>query len=306
MNKNTKIIEVGDITAPLRLDVYLVGALKCTRNHARRLIDGGLVFVNENAAKQNKIIKNGDKISLELLPPEGLEIAPENIPLDIVYQDSSLAVVNKPQNMTVHPSGKTVSGTLVNALLFHIKDLSGINGKLRPGIVHRLDKDTSGLLVVAKDDFAHAHLSGQLKDKTCKRFYKAVCEGVFKEDEGVVDTCLSRDKLDRKKIAVSDSGRRAVSKFRVLERFSNYTLVEFELFTGRTHQIRVHARHINHPVVGDLTYGYAHQKFNLDGQLLHAYKLGFRHPRTDEVVCFEAPLPDYFETVLKILRQKNT
>jgi 23S rRNA pseudouridine1911/1915/1917 synthase len=304
MNKNIKIIEAAGITAPVRLDVYLGGALKCTRNHARHLIDGGLVFVNENAAKQNKIIKNGDKISAELLPPVGLEIAPENITLDIVYQDSCLAVVNKPQNMTVHPSGKTVSGTLVNALLFHINDLSGINGKLRPGIVHRLDKDTSGLLVVAKDDFAHAALSAQLKDKTCKRFYKALCEGLFKEDAGVIDTCLSRDKLDRKKIAVSDIGRQAVSKFRVLERFSNYTLTEFELFTGRTHQIRVHARHINHPVVGDLTYGYARPKFNLSGQLLHAYKLSFRHPRTNEIACFEAPLPDYFERVLKILRGK--
>ena len=211
-------------------------------------------------------------------------------------------VVNKPQGVVVHPCSSTKSGTLVNGLLYRIKNLSGINGVLRPGIVHRLDKETSGLLVVAKNDKAHISLAKQIKDKTCKRNYLAILEGNLKEDSGEIKTYIARDKKDRKKMAVSDSGREAITDYKVLERFKNACFVEFSLKTGRTHQIRVHAKYLGHPIIGDKVYG--KEVKGLEGQLLHAYRLTFIHPTTLKEMTFEAPLPDYFENYLKKLRKQ--
>ncbi len=228
---------------------------------------------------------------------------PEDIPLDIVYQDNDVAVINKPQGMVVHAGNGNKSSTLVNALLYHLDNLSGINGVIRPGIVHRIDKNTSGLLVVAKNDAAHVKLAEQLADKSCRRIYYALLEGVVKDDFGVIDTFIGRNPKDRKKMSVTSYGRRAITEYRVIERYNGYTLCEFSLKTGRTHQIRVHCKHIGHPIVGDPEYGYKSNKFGLNGQLLHAGKLEFIHPTTGKKVCFEAPLPEYFVKTLKILKK---
>ncbi len=289
-----------------RLDVFLSENTSLSRSHVRRLIEGGNVFVEGKAAVKASAPVRVDSAVEVTLPDEiPLNIPAENIPLDIVYQDADLAVINKPQGLTVHPANNVFSGTLVNALLFHIKDLSGINGVLRPGIVHRLDKDTSGLLVVAKNDAAHINLQQQIQSKQCRRIYVALCEGVFKQDSGVVDQPIGRSKADRKKMDVVSGGRNAVTHYTVLERFDGYTLVQFELKTGRTHQIRVHAKYLGHPIVGDRTYGYAKQRFALNGQLLHAQQISFIHPTTGQPMSFTAPLPDYFQRVLCALRNKN-
>ena len=211
-------------------------------------------------------------------------------------------VINKAQGMVTHPATGSPDGTLVNALLYHVKDLSGINGVLRPGIVHRLDKDTSGLIMVAKNDASHLSLSKQIAEKSAKRYYIALVDGNIKEDSGVIEQPIARHRIDRKKMAVDRDGRVAKTAFKVLERFQKYTLVEYELFTGRTHQIRVHSSFIHHPVVGDPVYG-GSNKFGLDGQLLHAFKLVLSHPRSGEIMTFEAPIPQYFETVLNKLRK---
>ena len=288
-----------------RLDVFLSENTSLSRSHVRRLIEGGNVFVEGKAAVKASAPVRVDSAVEVTLPDEiPLNIPAENIPLDIVYQDADLAVINKPQGLTVHPANNVFSGTLVNALLFHIKDLSGINGVLRPGIVHRLDKDTSGLLVVAKND-ADINLQQQIQSKQCRRIYVALCEGVFKQDSGVVDQPIGRSKADRKKMDVVSGGRNAVTHYTVLERFDGYTLVQFELKTGRTHQIRVHAKYLGHPIVGDRTYGYAKQRFALNGQLLHAQQISFIHPTTGQPMSFTAPLPDYFQRVLCALRNKN-
>ncbi|MDE5547862.1 MAG: RluA family pseudouridine synthase, partial [Clostridia bacterium] len=226
-----------------------------------------------------------------------------DIPIDIIYEDEDVAVVNKPQGMTVHAGAGNYEGTLVNALLFRLDSLSGINGELRPGIVHRIDKDTSGLLVVAKNDTAHLSLSKQIEEKSCKREYLALLEGVLAQEKGQVATDIGRDPKDRLRMAVvpAGTGRRAVTDYTVERRFRDHTLVRFSLQTGRTHQIRVHAKHLGHPVAGDMTYGYKKQRFQLNGQLLHAYRLELTHPRTGERMEFFAPLPDYFEHVLDVL-----
>ena len=229
--------------------------------------------------------------------PQEVSTEAEDIPLDIVFEDEDVIVVNKPQGLVVHPCSTTKSGTLVNALLFHVVDLSGINGQLRPGIVHRLDKDTSGLLVVAKNDFAHVNLAEQIKNKTAKRDYLAVLEGNLKDESGRVETFLKRDPKDRKKYSVQSSGRVAITDYKVLQHYEKCCLVQFSLQTGRTHQIRVHAKHLGHPVVGDKLYG--HEVKGLAGQLLHAYRLTFAHPRTGNVMTFEAPVPTYFEEFLR-------
>jgi 23S rRNA pseudouridine1911/1915/1917 synthase len=219
-----------------------------------------------------------------------------------VYQDSDLAIIDKPQGLTVHAGNGTNGSTLVNALLFHLDNLSGINGVIRPGIVHRIDKNTSGLLVVAKNDNAHVSLAKQIETKTCKRLYYALLEGVLKNDSGVIETNIGRNPKDRTKMAVVSNGRNAVTEYKVIKRFSNYTLCEFSLKTGRTHQIRVHSKHIGHPVVGDKEYGFKNQKFKLEGQLLHAHQLSFVHPTTGEQVTFESPIPEYFEKILKSIK----
>ncbi len=287
-----------------RTDVCLSDIAGITRSRAQKLIDEGLVFVNGCACKNKTAIKVGDVLEYSLPEPEEISLTPENIPLDIIYQDSSLAVINKQQGLTVHAGSGIKNGTLVNALLYHLDSLSGINGVIRPGIVHRIDKDTSGLLVVAKNDKAHISLSKQIAEKTCKRTYLALLSGVLKDDSGHIETYLDRSVRDRTMMAVSNTGRLAVTDYEVVKRYPEYTLCKFSLHTGRTHQIRVHAKYLGHPVVGDKVYGTKNCKFNLNGQLLHAYRLEFTHPETGERVSFEAPLPDYFQKVLDTLNSK--
>lgn len=286
-----------------RLDVYLGLRSQESRSHIKNLIEKGKVLVNGSIKKAGQILKLGDEITLMPEEIRQLDLTPQNISIDIVYEDDDIAVINKAQGMVVHPATGSYDNTLVNALLYHLKSLSSINGVVRPGIVHRLDKDTSGLLVVAKNDFAHISLQDQIAGKSAKRYYYALVDGVVKADEGTIHTFIDRSSKDRKLMAVSrnNSGREAVTLYKVIECFSKYTLMEYELKTGRTHQIRVHSKHIGHTVVGDMQYG-GSNKFNLSGQLLHAHKLVLTHPRSGEVMTFEAPLPSYFQQVLDSLR----
>lgn len=284
-----------------RLDVFLSEKLDKTRSAVKKLVDDGEITVNGNKVKAGRTLKIGEKISVNIPDPVKLDLEAENIPLDIIYQDKDIAIINKPQGMTVHAGNGTHGSTLVNALLYHLDSLSGINGVIRPGIVHRIDKDTSGLLVVAKNDAAHLSLSEQIKNKTCHRIYLALLEGTVKQNDGVIDTFIGRSDKNRTMMAVKDSGRRAVTHFKVLKRYKEFTFAEFKLETGRTHQIRVHCKYIGHPIVGDPVYGYEKQKFKLNGQLLHAWKLELTHPSTGERMSFEAPLPDCFQAVLQKL-----
>lgn len=287
-----------------RLDLFLTETADFTRSHVKKLIEDGKVLLNGKPCKSGDKVQQGDKITVEIAEPVSLDVTPQNIPLDIIYQDDDLAVINKQQGLTVHSGGGTNGGTLVNALLYHLDKLSGINGVIRPGIVHRIDKDTSGLLVVAKNDFSHVDLAKQIQNKTAKRIYLALLEGSVKCENGLIDTLITRSDKDRKQMSVSNTkGRRAVSEYRVLKRYEGFTLCEFSLKTGRTHQIRVHAKYLGHPVVGDKVYGYKKQKFDLNGQLLHAYKLILTHPKTGEVMEFTAPLPDYFQSILNRLKE---
>lgn len=284
-----------------RLDVFLSEKLDKTRSAVKKLVDDGEITVNGNKVKAGRTLKIGEEISVNIPDPVKLDLEAENIPLDIIYQDKDIAIINKPQGMTVHAGNGTHGSTLVNALLYHLDSLSGINGVIRPGIVHRIDKDTSGLLVVAKNDAAHLSLSEQIKNKTCHRIYLALLEGTVKQNDGIIDTFIGRSDKNRTMMAVKDSGRRAVTHFKVLKRYKEFTFAEFKLETGRTHQIRVHCKYIGHPIVGDPVYGYEKQKFKLNGQLLHAWKLELTHPSTGERMSFEAPLPDYFQAVLQKL-----
>lgn len=284
-----------------RLDVFLSEKLDKTRSAVKKLVDDGEITVGGNKVKAGRTLKIGEEISVNIPDPVKLDLEAENIPLDIIYQDKDIAIINKPQGMTVHAGNGTHGSTLVNALLYHLDSLSGINGVIRPGIVHRIDKDTSGLLVVAKNDAAHLSLSEQIKNKTCHRIYLALLEGAVKQNDGIIDTFIGRSDKNRTMMAVKDSGRRAVTHFKVLKRYKEFTFAEFRLETGRTHQIRVHCKYIGHPIVGDPVYGYEKQKFKLNGQLLHAWKLELTHPSTGERMNFEAPLPDYFQAVLQKL-----
>lgn len=287
-----------------RLDVFLSEKLDKTRSAVKKLVDDGEITVGGNKVKAGRVLKIGEEISVNIPDPVKLDLEAENIPLDIIYQDKDIAIINKPQGMTVHAGNGTHGSTLVNALLYHLDSLSGINGVIRPGIVHRIDKDTSGLLVVAKNDAAHLSLSEQIKNKTCHRIYLALLEGTVKQNDGIIDTFIGRSDKNRTMMAVKDSGRRAVTHFKVLKRYKEFTLAEFKLETGRTHQIRVHCKYIGHPIVGDPVYGYKKNKFGLNGQLLHAIRLQFVHPTTGKVMTFEAPLPDYFKKVLKSLKKQ--
>lgn len=286
-----------------RIDVFLASNLDLTRSRIKILCDEGNVIVNGSSAKANKTIKLNDEIVVNLPELDTLDLTPENIELDIVYQDADLAVINKPQGLTVHAGNGTKGSTLVNGLLYHLDNLSGINGVIRPGIVHRIDKNTSGLLVVAKNDKAHLSLAKQIEEKTCKRIYFALLEGNLKTDSGRIETYIDRSTKDRTKMAVSKTGRLAITDYKVIERFDGYTLCEFSLKTGRTHQIRVHAKHLGHPVVGDPEYGYKNCKFNLNGQLLHAKILEFVHPTTNQQVRFETELPEHFTKTLSKLKK---
>ena len=304
-NDEIKLLEVSEGEEG-RLDKYLSDKLEdMTRSYLKKLIsDDKAVLVNGNPAKPNYKLKPGDIIELAVPEPIELEIKAENIPLDIVYEDSDMLVVNKPQGMVVHPAAGNYTGTLVNALLYHCGDsLSGINGEKRPGIVHRIDKDTSGLLLVAKNDNAHQKLSSQIKEHSLTRAYKALVHGNIKQDSGRIDAPIGRHPGDRKKMTVTDkNSREAVTNFKVIERYGRYTVVECVLETGRTHQIRVHMSKKGHPIVGDKTYGVKKEEFNLAGQLLHAYKVGFIHPVSGEYMEFVSELPDYYMNVLDRLR----
>ncbi|MBQ4072624.1 MAG: RluA family pseudouridine synthase [Clostridia bacterium] len=287
-----------------RLDTFLAQSIEnITRSRVKNSIEKGLVKVNNNEQKKSGYtLKEGDVVEIMFEEATTLSAVAQDLPIDILYQDEDFLVINKAQGMVTHPATGSPDGTLVNALLYHVKDLSGINGVLRPGIVHRLDKDTSGLIMVAKNDSAHLSLSKQIAEKSAKRYYIALVDGNIKEDSGIIEQPIARHRIDRKKMAIDKEGRYAKTAFKVLERFQKYTLVEYELFTGRTHQIRVHSSFIHHPVVGDSVYG-GSNKFGLAGQLLHAFKLVLAHPRTGEIMTFEAKIPDYFETVLNKLRK---
>lgn len=287
-----------------RLDVFLADKLPdISRSRIKGCIEMGMVKVRgEQVSKAGYPLKEGDLVEIAVADAVELSVEPENLPLNIVYQDSDFAVINKAQGMVTHPAAGSPDGTLVNAVLYHIKDLSGINGVLRPGIVHRLDKDTSGLILIAKNDCAHLSLTTQIAEKTAKRFYIALVDGNVKADAGVIEQPVDRNPKDRKKMAVVKDGRPAKTAYKVLERFGRYTLMEFELFTGRTHQIRVHCAYMRHPVVGDPLYG-GSNAFGLKGQLLHAARLVVNHPSTGERMEFTAPLPDYFREVLAKLRK---
>ena len=280
-----------------------------TRAYVKKLTDEGNILINGKKAKASSKLLCGDRVEINLPDPEPVGAEAQDIPLDIVYEDDSLLVINKPRGMVVHPAAGNYDGTLVNALLAHCgSSLSTINGVIRPGIVHRLDKDTTGLLVAAKGDAAHLALSEQLKTRTLKRRYFALVHSNIKEDGGTVDKNLKRSPSDRKKIAVctAGEGRSAVTHYSVLERFGRYTYINCDLDTGRTHQIRVHMRWLGHPIVGDKTYGVKNEEFNLVGQLLHAGKIGFIHPKSREYMEFTVPLPEDFEKVLTVLRNKST
>ena len=295
MTENLEIYGDGEN----RLDKLISDNSELSRSAAAKLIERGLVTVNGKNADKKTVLKIGEIAVVEIPEPEARDILPENIPLDIVYEDDDLLVVNKPKGMVVHPAAGHFSGTLVNALMFHCKDsLSGINGEIRPGIVHRIDKDTSGLLIVAKNDFAHIGLSEQIKAHSFTREYQTVVCGNIKQD-GTVNAPIGRHKLDRKKMCVTaENSREAITHYFVLENFAGYTHLRVQLETGRTQQIRVHLSYIGHPVAGDEVYGNGKPKW-LGGQCLHAKKIGFVHPRTGEYLEFDSELPDYFKKFLK-------
>lgn len=300
-------IEITTENAGVRLDVFLTEIeSELSRSTIKNLITKGVVTVNGESKKAGYALRARDVVEYEIPEPVAITLVPQDIPLDIIYEDSDLAVINKQQGLPVHPSVGHPDGTLVNALLARFSDLSGINGELRPGIVHRLDMDTSGLMLVAKNDFAHRNLAEQISTKTCIRQYVALLQGVLKEPKGHIETHIARDLHDRKKMAVSKKtdDRIAITDYEVIKLYSKYSLVRFQLKTGRTHQIRVHALYLGHPVVGDKLYGYKHQDFDLNGQLLHSQYIEFTHPRTGERLSFEAPLPDYFKRVVDTLEGK--
>lgn len=301
---NTELV-VEDLEEKTRLDLFLADEVDWNRSQIKLQIDGGRALVNGEKRKAGFLVKNGDVITLSF-SKEILEInaEAENIPLDIVYEDDDFAIINKPQGMVVHPAPGAYNHTLVNALLYHFENLSQGSNKIRPGIVHRIDKDTSGLLVVAKNDKAHESLAGQIAEHSCFRHYLALLEGNLKTDEGRIETFIGRNPQDRKMMAVLNDGKKAITNFKVLERFGDYCLVEFILETGRTHQIRVHSKHLGHPIVGDKTYGIKNQKFNLNGQLLHAYKLELTHPVSGKRMTFECDIPEYFTKILNKLKNR--
>lgn len=293
-----------------RLDLYVSEALGITRSAAQILIDSECVTVNGKIEAKNYRLRQNDEVVIDEPEPKELSVEPENIPLNIVYEDNDIIVINKPSGMVVHPANGNESGTLVNALLYHCKDsLSGINGVIRPGIVHRIDKDTSGLLVVAKNDESHVFLSSLLKDHGIKRVYHAIVTGHFKENSGTVNAPIARHPVDRKKMAVVSGGKEAITHYEVIAEYPSFTYAKMVLETGRTHQIRVHMSYIGHPIIGDSIYGGGKTNFEkssaslLDGQILHAKVLSFPHPKTKEIMTFECELPDNFKKLLEKLEK---
>ena len=289
----------------MRLDKYLAEQFpEQTRSYLQKLIKEGQVLVNGKTVKSGYQLSKGDEVSVTIPEPKELDVEPQKMELDIVYEDEDVILINKPKGMVVHPAPGHTTDTLVNGLLYHCKDnLSGINGVARPGIVHRIDRDTTGILIVCKNDMSHNSIAAQLKEHSINRRYRALVHGNLKEDTGTVEGPIGRHPVDRKKMAINErNGKPAVTHYTVLERFGNYTLIECKLETGRTHQIRVHMTSIGHPLVGDEVYGPAKSPFKLQGQCLHAMVLGFVHPRTGEYMEFSADLPEYFEDLLKKLR----
>lgn len=288
-----------------RLDVYLSTQFgDMSRSYIQKIIKDKKVKVNGKEEKSKYLVKEDDKIVIEIPEPKLLEVKPQDIPIDIVYEDEDVLIVNKPQNMVVHPAPGNYENTLVNAILYHCKEkLSSINGVIRPGIVHRIDKDTSGILMIAKNNNTHNSLSEQLKDHSITREYEFICHGVVKEDKITVDKPIGRNPKDRLKMAIVKDGKNAITHFEVIERYDNFTHMKARLETGRTHQIRVHALSINHPLLGDPIYGPKNIKFKTKGQTLHARKLGFIHPRSKEYIEFNSELPEYFRNIIQQLKK---
>lgn len=295
------LITVPEDFAGQRIDKALSELTEFTRSHIQKILENGEVTVNNKVVSKGYKLSAGDVVSFVPPEPEPIQAEPENIPLDVVYEDNDLLVVNKPRGMVVHPAAGNPNGTLVNALLYHCGDsLSGINGVIRPGIVHRIDKDTSGLLIVAKNDFSHEKLATQIKEHSFKRQYRAVVHGRFKEESGTVDAPIGRSPKDRKKMCVTQkNSRSAVTHYEVISQNEKFSYVKVTLETGRTHQIRVHMSHIGHPVAGDMVYGPRNGVTSLNGQCLHAGLIGFIHPRDGRYIELEADLPDYFRSFLK-------
>ncbi len=301
----THEINVLESQAGIRIDKFLSEELPdLSRAYIQKLIKEELVTVNGTAVKANYKLVSGDLLVVEQPVLKEPDILAEEIPLEILYEDSDLLIVNKPKGMVVHPSAGHYSGTLVNALMYHCKDdLSGINGILRPGIVHRIDMDTTGSLLVCKNDFTHQHIAEQLKEHSIKRIYHAIVHGVIKEEEGTIDEPIGRHPIDRKKMSINHkNGKDAITHYKVIQRFKNYTYIQCQLETGRTHQIRVHMANIGHPLLGDTVYGPSKCPFKLQGQTLHAKTIGIIHPRTKEYIEVDAPLPEYFSALLEKLQ----
>lgn len=304
---NEIVMEITPEMEGERIDKCISNYLESlSRSYIQKIIKDGKAYVNDAVVKANYKVKVDDKVQFEIPDCEEPDIPPQDIPLDILYEDKDILIVNKPKDMVVHPAPGHYEGTLVNAIMFHCKDeLSGINGVLRPGIVHRIDKDTTGSIIICKNDEAHRKIAQQLKEHSITRKYRAIVYGRIMEEEGTVNAPIGRHPTDRKKMAINEkNGKPAVTHYKVLERFDKYTYIECQLETGRTHQIRVHMTSIGHPLLGDEVYGNAKCPFKLEGQILHAMTIGFIHPTTGEYVEYEAPLPEYFEHLLQILRTK--
>ncbi len=301
-----KEYEITEQNINQRLDMYIASLdLDLSRSMAQKLIENGSVLVNEKIPKTSYKTKLRDKIKINIEEPKETSLVAQEIPLDIIYEDNDILVVNKPKGMVVHPGNGNPDGTLVNAVLNHCKDsLSGIGGEIRPGIVHRLDKDTSGLIIIAKNDKAHINLSEQIKERKVNKIYTALVRGVIPEDEATINMPIGRSKTDRKKMAVRKDGKEAITHITVIKRYKNYTLLKVKIYTGRTHQIRVHLAEIGYPVVGDEVYSNGKNEFGVHGQMLHSTSLEFVHPITGEKLHFEAPLPKYFKEILDKLNNE--
>lgn len=298
INEETKNIRLDKVIAIIDRDL--------SRSMIQKMLEDGKILVNNNKEKASYKTKLGDNIKVEEIIPKQIELKAQDIPVEIIYKDNDIIVVNKPKGMVVHPANGNPDGTLVNAIMSICKDsLSGIGGEIRPGIVHRLDKDTSGLLIVAKNDKAHINLSEQIKNREITKKYIALVRGVIKENEATIDMPIARSDKDRKKMAVKKTGKKAVTHFKVIKRYKDYTLLDIKIDTGRTHQIRVHMAEIGYPVVGDIVYSNGKNPFGVVGQMLHAKSLDFVHPITGEKLHLEAPIPEYFENILSELDIKN-
>lgn len=301
-----KIINVNEGNIGKRIDAYLAENTEHSRANIQRLIENEKILVNGKKTKVSYKVQTNDEISIEYEEPKEIGLKAQNIPIDILYEDNDIIVVNKPKGMVVHPANGNPDGTLVNAVMAICKDsLSGIGGEIRPGIVHRLDKDTSGVIIVAKNDKAHINLSEQIKNHEVEKTYIALVKGFVKENEATINMPIGRSTKDRKKMSVNKNGKNAITHFKVIERFKNYTLLEVKIETGRTHQIRVHLSEIGYPIVGDTTYSNGKNEWGIEGQCLHAKSLKFKHPITGKEMFIEAPLPEYFQNVIEELKNRD-